>query len=106
MLRCSSPIISLPTEGWTQVILSNHVPDLPHIVAGLGLGDHIKVNAILERAARFPERDEAVEQVNDRVRPALQVVVHRGGVAGVALPVASELSSGGGELTKPIAPAV
>lgn len=32
---------SLRTHGWSTVILSNHVPELPSIVDGLGLGQYV-----------------------------------------------------------------
>ena len=31
----------LCSQGWTHVVLSNHVPDLPHIMQHLGLGRYI-----------------------------------------------------------------
>ena len=32
-------LTALRDEGWRQVIVSNHVPELTHIVAGLGIGE-------------------------------------------------------------------
>jgi putative hydrolase of the HAD superfamily len=36
-------LAALSDLGWRHVLLSNHVPELPEIVAGLGLGRHLSV---------------------------------------------------------------
>jgi putative hydrolase of the HAD superfamily len=44
--------------GWTQVILSNNVPELPEIVAGLGLGGYIE--RVFTSAALLGEKPNGV----------------------------------------------
>jgi putative hydrolase of the HAD superfamily len=36
-------LVALSDRGWRHVLLSNHVPELPEIVTGLGLGGHLSV---------------------------------------------------------------
>jgi HAD superfamily hydrolase (TIGR01549 family) len=36
-------LAALSGHGWRHVLLSNHVPELPEIVTGLGLGSHLSV---------------------------------------------------------------
>jgi putative hydrolase of the HAD superfamily len=37
------PALTRATDaGWRNVILSNHVPELPELVSRLGLGDHVE----------------------------------------------------------------
>ncbi len=36
-------LVALSDLGWRHVLLSNHVPELPKIVAGLGLASHLDV---------------------------------------------------------------
>jgi putative hydrolase of the HAD superfamily len=45
---------ALSTLGWRHVLLSNHVPELPEIVTGLGLGPHLE--AIVNSAATGYEK--------------------------------------------------
>ena len=46
------------SKGWRNVIISNHVPELPRLVADLGLGEH--VHAVLTSAAHGYEKPHPV----------------------------------------------
>ncbi|TML77340.1 MAG: HAD family hydrolase [Actinobacteria bacterium] len=60
----------LSRAGWTHAILSNHVPELPQLVAGLGLGDVVAhVSCSAETGYEKPHA-RAFASVLDRLRPA------------------------------------
>jgi putative hydrolase of the HAD superfamily len=66
---------SLSRAGWVHVLLSNHVPELPSLVAALGLAEHFK--AILSSANIGYEkpRSECFEAALSRLPQAKRVVV-------------------------------
>ncbi|HJQ49600.1 MAG TPA: HAD family hydrolase [Gaiellaceae bacterium] len=60
----------LSEDGWTHAILSNHVPELREIVAGLGLEDVVaEISCSAETGYEKPH-PRAFASVLDRVQPA------------------------------------
>ena len=59
----------LSRGGWTHAILSNHVPELPQIVAGLGLGDVVATVSCSAETGYEKPHAQAFASVLDRLRP-------------------------------------
>jgi FMN phosphatase YigB (HAD superfamily) len=78
-------LAALSGLGWRHVLLSNHVPELPEIVNGLGLGSHLSV--IVNSAATGYEKPhpEAFRLALERARwPASAWMIGDNPVADVA----------------------
>jgi putative hydrolase of the HAD superfamily len=61
---------ALSAAGWTHAILSNHVPELREIVAGLGLDELVaEISCSAETGYEKPH-EQAYASVLDRLRPA------------------------------------
>jgi putative hydrolase of the HAD superfamily len=85
-------LAALTGLGWRHVLLSNHVPELPEIVAGLGLRPHIE--AIVNSAATGYEKPhpEAFRLALERAgRPATAWMIGDNPVADVAGAVSAGL---------------
>ena len=59
----------LSEAGWTHAILSNHVPELRQIVAGLGLDDVVAVVSCSAETGYEKPHARAFASVLDRLRP-------------------------------------
>jgi putative hydrolase of the HAD superfamily len=78
-------LTALSGLGWRHVVLSNHVPELPEIIAGLGLHPHIE--AVVNSAATGYEKPhpEAFRLALERAgRPATAWMIGDNPVADVA----------------------
>jgi FMN phosphatase YigB (HAD superfamily) len=60
----------LSRAGWTHAILSNHVPELRQIVAGLGLDDAFELVSCSAETGYEKPHAQAFASVLDRLRPA------------------------------------
>ncbi len=60
----------LSQTGWTHAILSNHVPELRQIVAGLGLDELVAVVSCSAETGYEKPHPQAFASVVDRFRPA------------------------------------
>ena len=60
----------LSQAGWTHAILSNHVPELRQIVAGLGLDELVAVISCSAETGYEKPHPQAFASVVDRLRPA------------------------------------
>jgi putative hydrolase of the HAD superfamily len=60
----------LSQAGWTHAILSNHVPELPQIVAGLGLGDVVAAVSCSAETGYEKPHARAFASVLERLQPA------------------------------------
>jgi putative hydrolase of the HAD superfamily len=64
------PVLERLTQaGWTHAILSNHVPELGQIVAGLGLGDVVALVSCSAETGYEKPHPQAYASVLDRLRP-------------------------------------
>jgi putative hydrolase of the HAD superfamily len=59
----------LSEAGWTHAILSNHVPELRQIVAGLGLEDAVALVSCSAETGYEKPHAQAFASVLDRIRP-------------------------------------
>jgi putative hydrolase of the HAD superfamily len=59
----------LSQAGWTHAILSNHVPELRHIVAGLGLDDLVAFVSCSAETGYEKPHQQAYASVLDALRP-------------------------------------
>jgi putative hydrolase of the HAD superfamily len=59
----------LSEAGWTHAILSNHVPELRQIVAGLGLGDAVALVSCSAETGYEKPHPQAFASVLDELRP-------------------------------------
>jgi len=78
-------LVALSALGWRHLLLSNHVPELPEIVTGLGLGPHLE--AIVNSAATGYEKPhpQAFRLALERAgRPATAWMIGDNPVADVA----------------------
>jgi putative hydrolase of the HAD superfamily len=60
----------LSAAGWTHAILSNHVPELRQIVAGLGLEEQVAAISCSAETGYEKPHPRAFASVLDRLRPA------------------------------------
>jgi putative hydrolase of the HAD superfamily len=60
----------LSQAGWTHAILSNHVPELPQIVAGLGLDDVVDTVSCSAETGYEKPHARAFASVLERLQPA------------------------------------
>jgi putative hydrolase of the HAD superfamily len=63
-------LAQLSQEGWTHAILSNHVPELRQIVAGLGLDDAVDFISCSAETGYEKPHAEAFASVLGTIRPA------------------------------------
>jgi FMN phosphatase YigB (HAD superfamily) len=73
----------LSKAGWTHAILSNHVPELRQIVAGLGLDDAVALVSCSAETGYEKPHAEAFASVVDRLRPSEAWMVGDNAVADV-----------------------
>jgi putative hydrolase of the HAD superfamily len=65
------PVLERLTQaGWTHAILSNHVPELRQIVAGLGLDEVVALLSCSAETGYEKPHPQAYASVLDRLRPA------------------------------------
>ncbi len=63
-------LVRLRQAGWTHAILSNHVPELRQIVAGLGLDEVVSLLSCSAETGYEKPHPQAYASVLDRLQPA------------------------------------